>query len=69
MQAAASATQPKPKKIRKSRKLAQYRIRARWTFDDPNDIKEACSAVDQNHGCSSRHGEDYTARAKDDAKE
>ena len=44
---AARVTQPKPKKIRKNRQLEQHRIRARWTFDDPNNIKESCSAVGQ----------------------
>ena len=46
---AARVTQPKPKKIRKNRELEQHRIRARWTFDDPNNIKESCSAVGQKH--------------------
>ena len=46
---AARVTQPKPKKIRKNRKLEQHRIRARWRSDDPNNIKESCSAVGQKH--------------------
>ena len=57
----------KARKIRKSRKLEQHRIHARWTFNDPTNIKESCPAVGQNHGCSSQRGEDYTAKANDDA--
>ena len=49
---AARVTQPKPKKSRKNRKLEQHRIPARWTFNHPNHIRESCSAVGQNHGCS-----------------
>ena len=47
---AARVTQPKPKRIRKNRKLEQHRIRAsRRRSDDPNNTKESCSAVGQKH--------------------
>ena len=35
----------KARKIRKSRKLKQHQIRARWTFNDPNNMKESCPAA------------------------